>query len=89
MGDRKTEQLTVRISSDLAEKVRGKSARTGIPYSFAIRQFLQQWTEEKEDLLEEALKLIALRTSGTDALDQETLSEIIGYVQSLKNDGQH
>ena len=88
MSNQMTERLSVRVPAGLARQVREKSEQTGIAYSFAIRRFLEQWVEEDNGFLEDALNLIALRASGPRTLDEQTLSEMLGYIQALKAERQ-
>ena len=81
MSDQMTARLSVRVPAELAEKVRKKSERTGIAYSHAIRRFLEFWVEE-DGLVEETLRILALRLSAPSAFDPQTLSELIHHVQS-------
>ena len=41
----KDKALSVRVPSDLLEKARDKSKRTGVSISFIIRRALKEWTE--------------------------------------------
>jgi hypothetical protein len=99
MSTEKTERLGVRVPADLAEQVREKSRRTGIPYSVAIRRFLDWWSDDENgsDLLPKDLDVraispsqqmhsVARRSGGLEEIDDETLSAMLEYIQSLKEE---
>jgi hypothetical protein len=43
-----TEQFSVKLPISLLEKVREKSARTGISIAFVLRRALEEWVQEKQ-----------------------------------------
>lgn len=44
----KDASLSVKLSSELLERVRRKSEETGVSISFKVRQCLEQWVLDKE-----------------------------------------